>query len=110
MFEAILSETKSLFPLSLCIFHVLCQIYSFVISTCCTVKTLIQVSRLHITALTILTGLLMCFQPAATYEQKTYYQPAQAAATYTTGDTQYQQQTGTLTFYSVWPNCMMSCL
>ncbi|KAL4228150.1 hypothetical protein ACF0H5_013583 [Mactra antiquata] len=31
--------------------------------------------------------------PAATYEQKTYYQPAQAGATYTTGDTQYQQQT-----------------
>ncbi|XP_045216764.1 zinc finger RNA-binding protein-like [Mercenaria mercenaria] len=31
--------------------------------------------------------------PAATYEQKTYYQPAQATATYTTGDTQYQQQT-----------------
>lgn len=31
-------------------------------------------------------------QPAATYEQKTYYQPAQATATYSTGDTQYQQQ------------------
>ncbi|XP_052794013.1 zinc finger RNA-binding protein-like isoform X2 [Mya arenaria] len=30
--------------------------------------------------------------PAATYEQKMYYQPAQAAATYTTGETQYQQQ------------------
>lgn len=37
---------------------------------------------------------MIVLQPAATYEQKTYYQPAQAAATYTTGDTQYQQQTG----------------
>ncbi|XP_052278685.1 zinc finger RNA-binding protein-like isoform X4 [Dreissena polymorpha] len=36
------------------------------------------------------------FIKPTTYEQKTYYQPAQAAATYSTGDAQYQQQTGVL--------------
>lgn len=39
--------------------------------------------------------------PAATYEQKTYYQPAQAATTYSTGDTQYQQQAASGSFATV---------